>query len=83
MTGRRVWGSPYETQRNVRTIIYTRVRNRPLDGVGRNTLDRDETAKERSDVMARPMVEPFRRRHGLFKALLLAAMVLLPDVASP
>ncbi|MCP4326945.1 MAG: hypothetical protein GY791_00700 [Alphaproteobacteria bacterium] len=22
MTGRRVWGSPYETQRNVRTIIY-------------------------------------------------------------
>ena len=23
MTGRRVWGSPYETQRNVKTIIYT------------------------------------------------------------
>jgi hypothetical protein len=22
MTGRRVWGSPYETQRNVKTIIY-------------------------------------------------------------
>ncbi len=31
--------------------------------------------------MAGAMVEPFRRRHGLFKALLLAVMVLLPDGA--